>query len=247
MSENNKPRLTASFANLETAIKIWWKNLKKFVLVYLWALAYAAAPLVIAAVMLGLLVWLGDGAGAAVYTAIFAVLALCFLAFLYFAIRAYIAIFLVVKHDFSGNEHEIFKESAQYFWSYLGVAIPVAIFVLLWSLLLIIPGIIFGVFYSFAVYIFFFEGKKGLDAISASKRLVSGYWWPVFGRFLFIGIIAIVFSLIITAPLSAKGVSPESGFYHIWNMLVQIVNYLIGPIYLLYNYQIYRDLVKIKK
>jgi len=247
MSTDNKPKLTPVFDNLEVAIKVWWKNLKKFIFIYLWGFVYALVPMLVVSLVFGLKFWLGDNASDSFYIAAFIVTAISVLFLIYFAIRAYISIFLLVKNDYQGQELELFKESKKYFWNYLGVVIPVAIFTILWSLLLIIPGIIFGIFYSFAVFIFFFEGKEGLDAISASKKLVKGYWWPVFGRYLLIGLIALVFSIIITAPISAKGIDKSSAFFQGWNFLVQIINYLVGPIYLIYGYNIYRDLVKIKK
>lgn len=247
MSTDNKPKLTPVFDNLESAIKVWWKNLKKFVFIYLWGFVYALVPMLVVGLIFGLKFWLGDRASDSFYIAAFIIGVISVLFLIYFAVRSYITIFLLVKNDYQGKELELFRESKKYFWNYLGVVIPVAIFTILWSLLLIIPGIIFGIFYSFSVFIFFFEGKEGLDAISGSQKLVKGYWWPVFGRYLLIGLIALVFSIIITAPISAKGIDKSSTFFQGWNFLVQIINYLVGPIYLIYGYNIYRDLVKIKK
>jgi len=247
MSTDNKTKLTPVFDNLEAALKVWWKNLKKFVFVYLWGFVYALVPMLVIGLIFGLKFWFGDRAGDAFYIAAFIITVISVLFLVYFAIRSYISIFLLVKDDYRGQELEIFKESKKYFWKYLGVVIPGTIFIMLWSLLLIIPGIIFAVFYSFAVFIFFFEGKEGLDAISASKKLVKGYWWPVFGRYLLIGLIALVFTIVITAPISAQGIDKSGDFYKGWNFFVQIINYLVGPIYLIYGYNIYQDLVKIKK
>lgn len=251
MSAENKPKLTPVFDNLETALKIWWKNLRKFVLIYLWGFAYALVPMFIFGFIIGLKFWLGDKLSTSFNIAsliIFVACALvCALVLMYFAIRTYISLFLLVKNDYVGKELDIFKESGKYFWSYLGVVFPVVILTLFWSVLLIIPGIIFGIFYSLAVFIFFFEGKEGLEAISESKKLVKGYWWPVFGRYFLIGLISLVFSIVITAPISGKDVDSSGVFFQVWSFLVQMINYLVGPIYLIYVYNIYQDLVKIKK
>ena len=247
MPAENKPKLTPVFDNLNSAIKTWWKNLKKFVLIYLWGLAYALIPAAIAALLLGLQLWFGDRLSWPIITLGAIIFAVCFLALLYFCIRTYIGLYLLVKNNYVGKEHDIYKESEKYFWPYLGVVIPAAVLTLFWTVLLIIPGIIFGVYYSFSLFALFFEDKKGLDALSKSKRLVKGYWWPVFGRFFLMGVIAIVFSIIITLPISGQGADPSTPFYQIWSFLVQVVNYLIGPIYMIYIYGIYQDLVKIKK
>jgi uncharacterized membrane protein len=56
-----------------------------------------------------------------------------------------------------------------------------AIFLLLWSLLLFIPGIVKTFSYSMAYYILRDNpGMKALDAITASKKMMSGHKWRLF-------------------------------------------------------------------
>ena len=57
--------------------------------------------------------------------------------------------------------------------SYLGVSFLTIGKVLLWTLALFVPGIIFGVLYSFSSMVFVLEGKKGLSALSESKKLIK--------------------------------------------------------------------------
>jgi hypothetical protein len=52
-----------------------------------------------------------------------------------------------------------------------------------------IPGIIFQIWFSLAVFIFLFENLKGLQALLRSKQLVKGKFWAVFLRFLILAII----------------------------------------------------------
>jgi len=245
MSENNKLQLTPIFENLEMALKEWWKNLKKFILVYLWGMLFSLVALAIVAIFFGLDWWLGDRSNIVLHTVTLLVAIGGFLAAFYFYLRAYISIFLLVKKNYIGEELEIFKESGKYFWSYLSLALLTVILVLLWSLLLIIPGIIYSVFYSLAVYIFFFEDKKGWAAIRRSTSLVEGYWWPVFGRFVVLGLLVWVLMMFISWPLSL--VEEHSAFFQIWNLVVQVVSFLVGPIIMLYTYNIYKNLVQIKK
>ncbi len=245
MTEDKKPELTPVFVNLESALKLWWKNLKKFIFVYLWGLFFALISLAIVAVFVGLDYWLGRGNNTPLHILTIAVAIVGFLFALYFSIRSYMGMFLLVKKNYEGEEFAIFQETGQYFWPYLGLALLTAIFVLLWCLLLIIPGIIYGVFYSLAVYVFFFEDKRGLAAIRRSVRLIEGYWWPMFGRYVVIGLLSWLVMIVVSAPLAGSDI--HSAFYQIWNMVVQIVSFLIGPIVLIYTYNIYQDLVKIKK
>ncbi len=245
MDKEKKIKLAPVFDTFEIALKTWWKNLKKIVLIYLWGLLYALIPMAVIAILLGVNYWLGDSVGLGFRIATVIISVLGFFTALYFFIRAYIGIFLLVKNDYAGNEKKLFEETYKYFWPYVGLVILTCIFVLLWTLLLIIPGIIYSVLYSFACYALFFEDKRGMAAIRRSVQLVSGYFWPVFGRFIFVGVIAWVFSLLISLPLSFT--DDGSLFNSIWGAIVQVASILIGPIVLIYTYSIFKELVKIKK
>lgn len=245
MPEEKKPKLTPLSDNLEAALKIWWKNLKKFIFVYLWGMLFALIPLAIIAIFIGLDFAVGRGTNLPLHAVMIAVTVVGFLFVMYFSIRAYIGMFLLVKKNYEGDELVIFKETSKYFWSYLGLALMTGVFILLWACLLIIPGIIYGIFYSLAIYVFFFEDKRGLEAIRRSQQLVKDYWWPVFGRFLAIALLVWLTMVVISLPLAYS--SPQDVFYQTWNIVVQAVSFLIGPIILLYTYNIYQDLVRIKK
>ncbi len=63
----------------------------------------------------------------------------------------------------------------------LGMSILISIYVSLWSLLLIIPGIIAAYSYSMAFYLLVREPDlTASDAIARSKRLTTGYKWQIF-------------------------------------------------------------------
>jgi len=62
-------------------------------------------------------------------------------------------------------------------------------------ILLIVPGIIFFLYWTFAAYAVLLRGKFGLDALKYSKSLVKGKWWYVFGFFFTVGLISIVITL----------------------------------------------------
>ena len=71
------------------------------------------------------------------------------------------------------------KDLASYIWLY--VIMGVKIF--LWSLLLIVPGIIMAVRYSLAGTAFFAEGKRGNAAIKRSLELTKGAWFTTFAGY----------------------------------------------------------------
>ena len=88
---------------------------------------------------------------------------------------------------------ETFFASSDLIWPVIYTSFLVTLIVLGGTLLLIIPGIIFAVWYSFTFYTVIFENIKGLNALSASKSMVAGRWLPVAWRLL---ITALVFGFL---------------------------------------------------
>ncbi len=269
--EVNKSRLTPAMKIFETAINLWWKNLMKFVKVYLWGFVYALVPLLILLIIFGVTAWQGSNLGLSVRILFGILSALSMLVVVYFSIQAYAGIFLLVKNNYEGNPEEMFKSAQKYVFPYLWLTILTIFFIILWSILIIspviiffifsskdpyaasfilkfifiIPGAILSIFYSMAVYAFFFEDLRGRAAIRRSRELVWSCFWLVFGRYLLLFLAALIFSAIISAPLNM--IPEKTIFWEIWNAVVQIINIIIGPIVLIFSYQIYQDLVKIKK
>jgi len=75
---------------------------------------------------------------------------------------------------------QAFKGTIDRFWSYLWLQIILTVKILLWSLLLIVPGIIMAVRYSLAGVVFFSQGKTGNQAIAHSASLTKGAWLTTF-------------------------------------------------------------------
>ena len=64
-------------------------------------------------------------------------------------------------------------------------------------ILLVIPGIIFGIWFAFSRYVLVAENKKGTNALKTSKKLVEGHWWDVLGRFAFLALVGLVVGAIL--------------------------------------------------
>jgi len=240
-----KPKLSPAFSNFESSVKLWWKNLEKFIGIFLWGLLYSLLPLVVVLAFFGLGYFAGL-IGNIVFTIIGALIAIVGVALaIYFATRFYIVNFLFVKENFSGAISDLYKKTRSLFWPYFWLSILSSVLIILWSLLLIIPGIIFSIFYSLAAYVFFFEGKRGMEAIRRSKSLIKNYWWAVLGRLAFFALVIWLFMIVISIPTFIAG--EESTFSMIWSFVIQIISFIIGPIALLYSYNIYKELVEIKK
>jgi hypothetical protein len=110
-------------------------------------------------------------------------------------------------------------------------------------LLFIVPGIIFLVWFSLAPFILISEDTKGMDALLKSKEYIKGKWWSVFGRFLFFGLVYVLFYL--TFYRIANSI-----LTHITNFTDFAMNLFNGlvyyPLVFIYTFLIYKNLRTLK-
>lgn len=112
-----------------------------------------------------------------------------FLVLTYIILSLWISIVLIIvlRQLEAGQKIDlksIYRESYAKILSYLWVNILVGIVVLFGFLLLIVPGILFAVWFSMAIYVLIFEGVRGTKALSQSKALVANYFWAVLWRWI---------------------------------------------------------------
>jgi len=99
-------------------------------------------------------------------------------------------------------------------WPAIWVSIISALAIIGGALLFIIPGIIFSIWFSFALYSVILDEQKGIEALKHSKSLVKGRWWQVFWRLLVPGIfftgVLLIAQWVISFPLETllDGMSP---------------------------------------
>lgn len=125
------------------------------------------------------------------------------------------------------------------FWPYLWVAALVGLAIMGGLILLIIPGIIFMVWFGFSYFVLIFEDKRGTKAMKASRELVRGKWWAVFGRYAFLVLIVMLVSIpvgMLSAIGTAIGGEVMSG------LLSTAVNFVMVPVSVTYAYYMYKDL-----
>jgi hypothetical protein len=111
-------------------------------------------------------------------------------------------------------------------WKFFLVGLALMFIIVFGLLLLIIPGIIFAVWFSFSQFIMISEGLGVRASLAKSKGLVKGRFWPIFGRF-------IVFALVI-------------GIFQILLSLVPFVggftSLFFTPLFILPSYLLYQEL-----
>lgn len=88
--------------------------------------------------------------------------------------------------------------------------------------ILIIPGIIFSVYWAFAIYAAIIGGKSGFDAMNYSKSLVKGRWWKTLGYFLVLGILQMLIFWIVTY-VGAMIVEPVSALSNFVGLAIKVV------------------------
>lgn len=114
------------------------------------------------------------------------------------------------------NVKELARLSTGRMASYLWVVILTGIIVLAGLVILIIPGLILGIYYSLSEQVFVIENVKGYGALKRSMELVKGHWWGMLWRWIgstvFFGLILAIISVVILVPTRvALPSEPEPG------------------------------------
>jgi hypothetical protein len=132
------------------------------------------------------------------------------------------------------------------------LGIIVGVIIIFGLILLIIPGIIFAIWFHFTLYTFILEGKKCLEALKESKILVQGRWWLVFWRLvvvnLFWGVVTTALVYGVTALITLPWGKVESGtmLFSIINVVLSLVSNLItalaGPLLIASSLLLYFNL-----
>jgi uncharacterized membrane protein len=95
------------------------------------------------------------------------------------------------------------------YWSYLAATLLVGLAILLGLVLLIVPGIIFGLMFMFTSFIVIDRGFGPIDAMKESKRITSGHKWPLLGFILLLALInlagaaVLLVGLLVTVPVTS--------------------------------------------
>ncbi len=134
-----------------------------------------------------------------------------------------------------------FKILSPYVWVYF----LLTIIIIGGFLLFIIPGVLFSIWFSLAIFILVFEERKGFNALFRSKHLVKGKFWGVLGRFLILGLI-IVIGLFLVFALILFGIENKQIKDQISEVIGYFLQLFILPFFLIYGFLIYNNLKEIK-
>jgi len=140
---------------------------------------------------------------------------------------------------------ESYKRGFKIFGPYIWVYFLLEIIIAGGFLLFIIPGILFFIWFSLAIFVLVFEERKGFNTLFRSKHLVKGKFWGVLVRFLVLGLII---GLVLSAVFAL--INFGIGNKQIEKQMSKVMSYLIQlfvlPFFLIYGFLIYNNLKEIK-
>ncbi len=111
-------------------------------------------------------------------------------------------------------------------WIFFLVSLVRGVITALGLIFLVVPGIIFGVWFSLSVFIAMTKKVKIKESLKKSRALIKGRFWAIFGRYL-------VFILAILLIQAVFGSVPYIG---------PVFIVFIGPLFLIPFYLLYKDL-----
>jgi len=161
-----------------------------------------------------------------------------------YGIRTKVASILLLKNNFTSAK-ENFNEAKPYFAKFLGVSLLLVVLILAWAFALIVPALIFAVYYGFAQYILIAENKRPFTAIERSYDLVRGYWWPTFGRLTLLAVMGIIVYVILSIPTA--GMQEGSATSVIYSVILNIIWAVLSPYFIIYSYNLYKSLKETNK
>lgn len=142
---------------------------------------------------------------------------------------------------------ESFSRSRSKIFSSWWVLILTGCVTLLGFILLIVPGILCGIWFSFALTVLIAENKRGMTALRTSKEYVRGHWGEVFVLNFLLGLlyIPLMVCAVIVSLITTQLASPMVGvllqqFISLFAMIVYL------PLAYIFNFMLYEHLKAIR-
>lgn len=151
---------------------------------------------------------------------------------------------LFLLEDGGRDLKELLKKGMGMAGALVAVSVLTGVLTFLWTLLLIVPGIIYSVYYSFSVYALVYEKQTGMAALRRSHQLVKNYWWSVIGRTIILSLIYLAAFIVVSIPLYYLPESSRLAFF--WNMVISVLRFITSPVFVIFSYLIFKELVAIK-
>jgi len=107
-------------------------------------------------------------------------------------------------------------------------------------ILLVVPGLIFAIWFTFTISVVVAENLSGSAALSRSKQLVKGRFWKTVWYLLFPTAIIIAYSFVTSAVIAAIPKPSRAVF----EALFSVLTWPFGLVSLIYSFLVYREFTK---
>ncbi len=158
----------------------------------------------------------------------------------YFSLVMVLLVFSIAR-DEKRVLPRIFKDSIKIYLPFLWTSVLMLFITIFGFLLLVIPGIIFSVWFTPVSYIVVCDKIGGFKALGRSQDLVKGYFWPVF-------ILSIPYLVLLAVDVVFFQVAPR--FWGFSREQLDIISVFVSVLFFfwaIYTYVIYAHLVEAKK
>lgn len=158
------------------------------------------------------------------------------------------------------TKKEIVSAGKDNYWKLFAFFVVNAVFLIGLFILLIIPGIIFMVYWMFGAFVLVDEKRGIKESLKRSHELVKGKWWKTFGYILLLTLVVVLVYVVFMIPsFITQGVmisdlinghySMGLNFLNIWLSFVfqLIASMIIVPLEILFFKNFYLELKKRKK
>ncbi|MGA2910544.1 MAG: hypothetical protein ABSE04_01945 [Candidatus Microgenomates bacterium] len=120
-----------------------------------------------------------------------------------------------------------FRAGWKKYWIFLLLSIVITALYLLGFVLLIVPGVLFVVWFAFSKFIAIETGSGIKESLLKSKTLVKGIYWKTLGRLIIFGLFAVVIDVVLSVIPYGLGT---------------IISSLLGGLFMLPTYLLYKEI-----
>ena len=122
---------------------------------------------------------------------------------------------------------KIYKKAWKNYWTLLLLSITLAVIYLFGFIFLIVPGMLFVVWFAFSRFMAVEKGFGVREALIRSKELVKGVYWKILGRLIVFGVFAVIVQMVLSVIPYGVG---------------SVVGSLFGGLYMLPLFLLYKEL-----
>lgn len=148
-------------------------------------------------------------------------------------------LFAIVNEDKKLSFKDAFAGGSSFLLSYIWISILVFVVLLLSGFVFLVPALIFGIWFYFWQFTLMVENKRGPLALFKSREYVRGYWWPILGRTILMGLLIAAIAILISILTGIISVFLGKAVGYILGNLPALFGGIYSPVFF---FQLYKQL-----